>query len=133
MHRILITVLAAAFACTLAQAQFAPQHYAPSEVNGLIDRVHADLNQAYEGGWHFTSGDRHRLDEAEHQLREFAKKWDHGKFDKGQLDDSISKVQKVLDNNHMPPGSRDAIDSDLAQLRAMREAYEHHEIGYSHP
>ncbi len=123
----------AALGCTLAFAQFAPQHYAPSEVNGLIDRVHADLNQAYGGGWHFTSSDRKRLDEAEHQLRDFARKWGHGKFDKGQLDDAISKVQHVLDNNHMPPQSRDAIDSDVAQLRAMREAYDRHEIGYSHP
>jgi hypothetical protein len=69
--------------------KFAPRHYAPGEVNGLIDRVHTDLYQPYEGGWHFTPGDRRRLDEAEHQLREFAKKWDYGKFDKGQLDDAI--------------------------------------------
>ncbi len=129
MRYLLIT---AALGCTLAFAQFGPQHYEPSDVNALIDRVHADLNQAY-AGWHFTSGDRKRLDGAEHELREFAKKWGHGKFDKGELDDAISSVQHVLDNNHMPPHSRDAIDADVAQLRSMREAYDRHEIGYSHP
>jgi len=41
--------------------------------------------------------------------------------------------RKRLDEADMPPASQDAIDSDVAQLRAMREAYEHHEIGYSHP
>lgn len=134
MRNLLTTVLATAALLTfgtIARAQFGTR-YAPSEVSALIDRVHADLNHAYES-WRFTSGDRKRLDHAEHELRDFEKKWDKGHFDKGELDDAISAVQHVLDNNHMPPQSRDAIDGDVGQLRAMREAYDRHEIGYSHP
>ncbi len=104
--------------------------YAPSAVNTLIERVHTDLNQSYSDGWRFGGADRHRLNDAEKQLREFARKWDHGKFDKGELNDAISKIQHVVDDNHMPGPDRSALDNDLGQLRNMREAYDRHEIGY---
>ena len=117
----------------LAQAQPGPRGmYAPDEVSGLIDRVHADLNRSYEDGWKFTNGDRNRLNDAEKELREFSKKWSRGRFDKGQLDDAISRIQHVVDNNHMPPVDRTTLDEDLGQLRQMREAYNRHEIGYQH-
>jgi len=92
----------------------------------------ADLNHAYEG-WHFTSGDRRRLGSAEHNLRDFAGKWDRGRFDKGELDEAIASIQHVLDKNHLPQRDRAALDSDVGQLRAMREAYDRHEIGYGRP
>jgi hypothetical protein len=115
---------------TLAQAQYGPrERYEPRSVSGLVDRVHADLKRSYEG-WHFTHGDRNRLDHAEHELRDFAKKWYGGRFDKDELDEAIESIQHVVDNNHMPPRDRDALYSDLAQLRGMREAYDRHEIGY---
>ena len=110
-----------------AQAQ-----YEPRSVSGLIDRVHEDLNHSYEG-WHFSSGDRKRLNDAEHNLRDFAKKWERGKFDKGELDEAIGSIQHVLDNNHLPQRDRAALDADIGQLRAMREAYDRHEIGYGRP
>ncbi len=101
--------------------------YAPDSVSALVERVHVDLNQAY-GGFHFSGGDRGRLNNAEKQLRDFAKKWHRGRFDKGELDDSIGSIQHVLDNNHMPPGVRQALDRDVNELRAMREAYDRHEL-----
>jgi hypothetical protein len=104
------------------------RRYAPDSVSALIDRVHGDLNRSYEGGWTFTGGDRHRLDGAEKQLRDFARKWYRGKFDKGELDDAIGSIQHVLDNNHMPPRDRAALDQDVNQLRGMREAYDRHEL-----
>ncbi len=117
----------------LGVAQNGPRGmYEPGAVSSLIDKVHVDLNHAY-GAWHFTSGDRKRLDNAEKQLRDFSKKWNRGKFDKGELDEAISSIQHVLDNNHMPPADRDAVDTDVAQLRSMREAYDRHEIGYGRP
>ncbi len=109
-----------------------PAMYAPDEVSGLIDRVHADLNQAYPDGWKFSKGDRNRLNDAEKELREFSQKWYKGKFDKGELNDAISHVQKVVNDNHMPAADRNQLDNDLGQLRAMREAYDRHEIGYQH-
>lgn len=131
------TILAAALATgsAFAQGPYGPngqygpnRQYAPDSVSALIDRVHGDLNRSYEGGWTFTRGDRNRLNHAEKELRDFAKKWYHGKFDKGELDDSIGSIQHVVDNNHMPPRDRTALDVDVNQLRAMREAYDRHEL-----
>ena len=125
------TILTAAFliAGAFAQGQYgANGQYAPDSVSALIDRVHGDLNRSYEGGWTFTHGDRDRLNHAEKELRDFAKKWYHGKFDKGELDDSIGSIQHVIDNNHMPPRDRGTLDVDVNQLRAMREAYDRHEL-----
>lgn len=111
-----------------AQAQFAPRaEYSPSSVSDLVGRVHVDLNRAY-GAFHFTHGDRDRLNHAEKELREFSQKWDRGSFDKGELDDAISSLQHVLDNNHLPGEDRDALSSDVNQLRRMREAYDRREI-----
>jgi hypothetical protein len=128
---IIATVVGAAFLALtpLAHAQFGPDNrYSPSEVTALIDRVHEDLNHAY-GAWHFSDSDRDRLNNAEKQLREFAKQWSKAKFDKGNLDDAIGSIQHVLDNNKMPAASRDALSDDIGRLRRMREAYDRHEIG----
>jgi hypothetical protein len=113
---------------SLAQAQFTgPEQYGPAAVTALVHRVHADLNHAY-GGFRFTHSDRNRLNHAEKELRDFAMKWNRGNFDKGELDDAISSLQHVLDNNHLPVVDRDALSSDANQLRNMREAYDRHEI-----
>jgi len=114
----------------LAQGQFGPQGgpYQPDSVSALIDHVHEDLNHGYSV-WHLSRSDRNRLNHAESQLRDFSREWRKGKFDKGNLDDSISAIQHVLDNNHLSGSERDALWSDIEQLRKMREAYDRHEIG----
>ncbi len=113
-----------------AMAQYGPANgpYQPDSVSALVDKVHTDLNQGYDH-WHLAGGDRQRLDKAEKKLRSFATDWRHGKFDKGDLDDSISTVQHVLDNNHLAGAERDALSGDVDQLRQLREAYDRHEIG----
>lgn len=114
---------------TLAQAQYGPRpDYSARWVSGLIGRVHADLNRAY-GSWRFSRGDQDRLNSAEHQLRDFAVKWNRGRFDKGELDEAIGSIQHVVDNNRMPRGNRDALIDDLGRLRGMRQAYDDHLIG----
>src|SRR5580658_8273419 len=128
MNRFALTVTTLLAAATLAHAQFGPEpKYDAGSVSVLVDRVHADLNHAY-GEWHFSDADRDRLNHSEKELRDFAKKWEAGKFDKGQLDGAIDSVQHVLDNNKMPTGDRDALSEDLSQLRRMREAHDRHEI-----
>ena len=127
-------VLAIAFlaiaACALrVNAQFGPRElYRPEAVSALVDRVHEDLNRGYQV-WRLKNSDRDRLTHAEHQLRDFAKEWNRGKFSKDELDESIAAVQHVLDNNRLTGRERDALWSDVEQLRRMREAYDRHEIG----
>ncbi len=114
---------------SVAHAQFdnGPRYDAHS-VTALVDRVHADLDHAY-GVWHFSNDDRNRLNQAEKELREFAQTWDKGKFEVGRLDDAISSLQHVLDNNKLPEMDRAALSDDVSQLRRMREAYKNHDIG----
>ncbi|HYL37102.1 MAG TPA: hypothetical protein VEV17_14395 [Bryobacteraceae bacterium] len=128
--RALIPVVCLSVVClSVAYAQFdRGPHYDPHSVSVLVDQVHTDLDHAY-GSFHLSGDDRGRLNHAEKELREFAQKWEDHNFDKGRLDDAISSIQHVLDNNRLPPRDRDAISDDLSQLRRMREAYDRHEIG----
>lgn len=129
-----LKILALAFLAITAgsamlHAQFGPRElYRPEAVSALVDRVHEDLNRGYEV-WHLRSSDRDRLTHAEHQLRDFAREWNRGKFSKDELDESIASIQHVLDNNRLTGRERDALWSDVEQLRRMREAYDRHEIG----
>ncbi|HTR37665.1 MAG TPA: hypothetical protein VMH80_17280 [Bryobacteraceae bacterium] len=130
MNRLWIAVTAMSFLLSVpvARAQFGePTHYDAASVTALTDQVQSDLNQAYRT-WHFSNGDRGRLNHAEKELREFARTWQNYHFNKGELDDAISSIQHVLDNNRLNPGSRDALSEDVSRLRNMREAYDHHEI-----
>jgi hypothetical protein len=95
----------------------------------MVDRVHQDLNRGYDV-WHLRHDDRDRLNHAEKQLRDFSHDWGHGRFNKGDLDQSIAGIQHVLDNNHLSGPERDALWNDVQSLRGMREAYDRHEIGY---
>lgn len=115
---------------TSAQAQFGPAGgpYQPDSVTALVEKVHTDLNQGYDR-WHLSNGDRDRLNDAEKKLRSFARDWRHAKFDKGDLDSAIAAIQHVFDNNHLNGAERDALGSDVDNLRRMREAYDRHEIG----
>lgn len=110
-----------------AQYNAPPAQYNPGWVNGLIDHVHEDLDHAY-GVWHFSGADRHRLNHAEQELREFAGKWNNGRFDKGELDDAISGIRHVVDHNRMPPESREALNADTNQLRGLREAFDRGQV-----
>lgn len=128
MNRFALTAAMLFVAATLVNAQFESEpKYDAGAVSALVDRVHTDLNHAY-GAYHFSKGDRDRLNHAEKELRDFSQKWDHGKFDKGQLNGAIDSVQHVLNDNKMPAQDRDAISDDVSQLRRMKEAYERHEI-----
>jgi hypothetical protein len=133
MHQImrvsLMTVALFALGITV-QAQWGPAGgpWRPERVSALIDHVHEDLNHGY-AAWRLSGGDRGRLDRAEHQLRDFAKHWESGKFDKDNLDSSIGAIQKTINDNHLNGRERDALWNDVTQLRKMREAYDRHEIG----
>jgi hypothetical protein len=120
--------IGAAGSLLLAQYGPPPGPYAPTSVNSLVDRVHQDLNHGYSV-WNLHPGDRGRLDHAEHDLRSFARDWNHGHFDRGDLDSSIGTIQHVLDENRLRGGERDALSADVDQLRHLRDAYDRHEIG----
>jgi hypothetical protein len=112
------------------QAQFGAEgRYRPEAVSAISDRVHEDLSRGY-AVWHLRNGDRERLTHAEHQLRDFAEHWRHGRFDKGNLEEAVRAVQHVLDDNHLSGHERDALWNDVEELRQMGTAYDRHKIGY---
>lgn len=125
---LLVTAFAVSTTVTQAQERWWGG-WPPERVSRIINHVHEDLNRGYGSGWHFNGHDRDRLNHAEHELGEFAEKWERGKFDKGELDDAIGSIQHVVDNNHMSGPERDSLWRDLDMLRRMREAYDRHEIG----
>jgi len=114
----------------LSFAQYGPAGgpYYPDKVDSLIDQVQTDLNHGYDV-WKLHGDDRKRLNKAEEQLRSFASQWHKGKFDKGNLNDSIGAIQKILNDNHLSGPERDSLWADVEQLRKMREAYDRHDIG----
>jgi hypothetical protein len=130
LTRILISVTSLLVFGAVAQAQWGRPGgpWQPDSVSALIDHVHDDLNRGYNV-WHLSHGDRDRLDHAEHQLRDFARKWREGRFDHGQLDGAIGNIQRILDRNHLRGGERDALWAEVSRLREMRAAYDRHEIG----
>jgi hypothetical protein len=124
---LLLTMLLVGF-LTSAQAQFRDNRYSPESVTRLVDRVHDDLSRGYEK-WRISNDDRGRLNGAEKKLRDFEKNWRNGKFDKGELDEAIASIQHVLDNNYLSGPERDRLNDDVGEFRAMRQAYDRHEIG----
>lgn len=128
---VLVTCVMFVMLATIAGAQFGPPNgrYSPEAVSARIERVDADLNRGY-AVWHLRHGDRERLNHAERQLRDFARHWERGKFDRGNLDHAIVDIQKIVNDNHLSGRERDALWNGVEDLRRMREAYDRHEIGY---
>jgi hypothetical protein len=87
----------------------------PQTVPALIDSVLADLNSAYREQ-RFNGAERGRIDYAELQLRDFAKQWHRGWFDKGELEDAIDSIQHVLEGSFQMSEPRDRTDDMRGQL-----------------
>ena len=86
----------------------------------LVARVQDDLQHAAD----FTRNnekERVRYENVQHHLSEFDRQLTHGHFDKGKLDDSINDLKNVVRNNTLNPGERDALASDLSDLRTLRD------------
>ena len=86
----------------------------------LVDRVMADLEHAAD----FTRNnekERERYSNVQHHLSEFDRELRRGNFDKGKLDAAIDDLKNVVKNNTLGPRERDALASDLSDLRTLRD------------
>lgn len=90
----------------------------------LVDRTQSDLRRSLEferrNGKEFK-----RYENAQHHLSEFDREFTKGHFDKGKLDDAIDDVKNLVEHNTLDPELRDAITSDLRDLRVMRAEHDH--------
>jgi hypothetical protein len=97
----------------------------------LIARVQTDLQRAAEFA---TSGNAIKIKKDEKQIERyrnaqrsasnFDRKLSQGKFDKGDLDDTINDLKNVVEHNTLQSEDRDALNADLRDLRILRAARE---------
>lgn len=131
MKRLLPALLTAVIVTALAgiaQAQYGPGgRYRPAKVSALIDHVHEDLNVGIRV-WSMSLEDRDKLRSQDRKLQEFARLWQHGRFQAAALNSSLGLIQRVLDGNRVVGREREALEVDLEQLRQMKDAFEHHQI-----
>lgn len=86
----------------------------------LVAKVQGDLERAAE----FVRAkekERDRYRDVQHKLSEFDRKLSAGHFDKSNLDDAIENLKEVVQHNTLESHDRDALASDLAQLRTLRD------------
>jgi hypothetical protein len=80
----------------------------------LFGRVRADLERA-EANSNWNGGDRRRFNKVREELGEFQRT---GK--RGELNDTISAMQHVVDSNRLAYRDRNVLAQDLYQLRDFR-------------
>lgn len=130
MRHLLLLFLAGGILSFTASAQYNPrndrygdprygnQRYADRGDYGrggdILGQVRADLNRA-ESASYPNGGDRHRFNKVREELNEFQRS---GR--KGELDDAISSLQRVVNKNRLDDQARDVLNQDLYQLREFR-------------
>jgi hypothetical protein len=86
----------------------------------LVARVQDDLQRAAD----FTRNnhkERERYQNVQHHLSEFDRQLRRDHFDKGKLDTAIDDLKNVVKNNTLESHDRDALASDLSDLRTLRD------------
>ncbi|HTP87078.1 MAG TPA: hypothetical protein VMJ34_09020 [Bryobacteraceae bacterium] len=90
-----------------------------TDARQLVQRVQDDLHHVR----HRTHGDKQhdRIEAAEKHLSDFDRNLSRNKFAKDRLDESIDDVKNIVDNNTLQGEDRDALRTDLEDLRHLRE------------
>jgi hypothetical protein len=113
-------VLGAVLACAIAGAGWMLQAQDFDRARDLVTRVQDDLRRAAD----FTRNnekERVRYENVQHHLSEFDRDLRHDHFDKGKLDSAIDDLKNVVKNNTLEGHDRDALASDLSDLRTLRD------------
>ena len=88
----------------------------------LFERVRGDLSQARNG--FRRSNDEYRLDRTFQQLDDLQRDYARGNFNRGQLDDVIDALRRVVNDNRLSRRDRDNLNADLEDLRSLRDRRE---------
>jgi hypothetical protein len=86
----------------------------------LVSRVQNDLQRAAD----FTRTNKkesERYENVQHHLSEFDRELRRDHFDKGKLNDAIDNLKDVVKNNTLESHDRDALATDLSDLRTLRD------------
>ena len=85
----------------------------------LFARTVSDLDRAASSGY-YRGGDRRRIDNARRDLWDFQSRLRQGRFDRGELDEAIGNVQKVINMRSLDYRDRGALENDVERLREFR-------------
>ena len=105
---------------TLTGAAWMAQGADFDRARDLVSRVQNDLQKAED----FTRNnekERVRYENVQHHLSEFDRDLRRDHFDKGKLDTAIDNLKDVVKNNTLEGHDRDALASDLSDLRTLRD------------
>jgi hypothetical protein len=106
--------------CTLTGAGWMLPGANFDHARDLVARVQEDLQRATD----FTRSnekERIRYENVQHHLSEFDRELRRDHFDKGKLDSAIDDLKNVVKNNTLEGHDRDALASDLSDLRTLRD------------
>jgi hypothetical protein len=109
-----------ALVCALTGASWMLQAADFDHARDLVSRVQNDLQRAAD----FTRNnekERIRYENVQHHLSEFDRDLRRDHFDKGKLDTAIDDLKNVVQNNTLESHDRDALASDLSDLRTLRD------------
>ena len=106
--------------CALTGAGWMLQADNFDHARDLVAHVQNDLQRAAD--FTRTNGkERSRYENVQHHLSEFDRELRRDHFDKGKLDDAIDNLKDVVKNNTLESHDRDALASDLSDLRTLRD------------
>lgn len=106
--------------CTLSGAGWMLHAADYDRARDLVSRVQNDLQRAAD----FTRNnakERERYENVQHHLSEFDRDLRRDHFDKDKLDNAIDDLKNVVKNNTLEGHDRDALASDLSDLRTLRD------------
>lgn len=115
-----MSIAGAVMAFVLSGASWTLQAQSLDRARDLVARVQNDLSRAED----FTRNnekERVRYQNVQHHLSEFDRDLRHDHFDKGKLDTAIDDLKNVVKNNTLEGHDRDALASDLSDLRTLRD------------
>jgi hypothetical protein len=115
-------IVKAALLCALCGTGWTLQAADHDQVRDLVSRVQNDLQRAAD----FTRNngkERERYENVQHHLSEFDHELRRDHFDKGKLDSAIDDLKNVVKNNTLESHDRDALATDLSDLRTMRDLH----------
>jgi hypothetical protein len=88
-------------------------------VRETVDQTQTDLRHAQEFERHHGK-EVARYDNVQKHLSDFDRDFVRGHFDRGKLDNAIDDLKNVVEHNTLEAGDRDALISDLRNLRIIR-------------
>ena len=91
--------------------------------HSMFDKIRNDLYRAQTNAYPSFLGDSPRFDIAHSQLRTLESNWDKGVYDSHELENTISAVQMVLNDNRLMGHDRDVLSADLSRLLEFRTEY----------